>query len=148
MDNQITQALQRYHDRVSHSREVMFTALYGSQNYGLDTPESDVDAYCITVPSKHELVFDYPSGEDPAKNTPSSAYCYDTGKVTVKDIRQMMDAYASSPSTSARPCSRRTSSSTRATRPRSQNSARTQRKSRLRTCISNYVPRKACCRAR
>lgn len=93
MDNRITQALQRYHDRVSHSREVMFTALYGSQNYGLDTPDSDVDAYSITVPSRHELIFGYPSGEDPAKSTPSSSYCYDTGKVTVKDVRQMMDAY-------------------------------------------------------
>lgn len=93
MDNQITQALQRYHDRVSHSREVMFTALYGSQNYGLDTPESDVDAYSVTVPSSHELIFGYPSGEDPVKSTPSSSYCYGTGKVTVKDVRQMMDAY-------------------------------------------------------
>lgn len=93
MDNRITQALQRYHDRVSLSREVMFTALYGSQNYGLDTPESDVDAYSVTVPSRHELIFGRPSGEDPVKSTPSSAYCYDTGKITVKDIRQMMDAY-------------------------------------------------------
>lgn len=93
MDNRITQALQRYHDRVSHSQEVMFTALYGSQNYGLDTPESDVDAYSITVPSRHELIFGYPSGEDPVKSTPSSSYCYNTGKVTVKDVRQMMDAY-------------------------------------------------------
>ena len=93
MDNRIMRALQRYHDRVSLSREVMFTALYGSQNYGLDTPESDVDAYAITVPSRHELIFGCPSGEDPAKSTPSSSYCYGTGKVTVKDVRQMMDAY-------------------------------------------------------
>lgn len=93
MDKRITQALRRYHDRVSHSREVMFTALYGSQNYDLDTPKSDVDAYCITVPSRHELIFGCPSGEDPAKNTSPSSYCYDTGKVTVKNIRQMMDAY-------------------------------------------------------
>lgn len=93
MDNRITQALRRYHDRVSLSREVMFTALYGSQNYGLDTPESDVDAYSVTVPSRHELIFGYPSGENPVRSTPSSSYCYGTGKVTVKDVRQMMDAY-------------------------------------------------------
>lgn len=93
MDNRITQTLRRYHDRVSLSREVMFTALYGSQNYGLDTPESDVDAYSVTVPSRHELIFGCPSGENPAKSTPSSSYCYGTGKVTVKDVRQMMDAY-------------------------------------------------------
>lgn len=93
MNNRITQALQRYHDRVSLSREVMFTALYGSQNYGLDTPTSDVDAYSVIVPSRHELIFGCPSGEDPVKNTPSSSYCYGTGKVTVKDVRQMMDAY-------------------------------------------------------
>lgn len=93
MNNRITQALRRYHDRVSLSREVMFTALYGSQNYGLDTPESDADAYSVTVPSRHELIFGCPSGEDPVKSTPSSSYCYGTGKVTVKDVRQMMDAY-------------------------------------------------------
>lgn len=93
MNNRITQALRRYHDRVSLSREVMFTALYGSQNYGLDTPESDVDAYSVTVPSRHELIFGCPSGEDPVKSTPSSSYYYGTGKVTVKDVRQMMDAY-------------------------------------------------------
>lgn len=93
MDNRITQTLRRYHDRVSLSQEIMFTALYGSQNYGLDTPESDVDAYSVTVPSRHELIFGCPSGENPTKNTPSSSYCYGTGKVTVKDVRQMMDAY-------------------------------------------------------
>lgn len=93
MDNRINTVLQTYYDAIRKDREVVFLALYGSQNYGLDTPKSDVDAYCVTVPSRHELIFDCPSGENPAKSTPSSAYCYDTGKVTVKDVRQMMDAY-------------------------------------------------------
>lgn len=93
MDNRINAILKTYYDTIRKDHEVVFLALYGSQNYGLDTPKSDVDAYCVTVPSRHELIFGYPSGEDPAKNTPSSAYGYDTGKVTVKDVRQMMDAY-------------------------------------------------------
>lgn len=93
MDNRINTVLKTYYDTIRRDHEVVFLALYGSQNYGLDTPKSDVDAYCVTVPSRHELIFGYPSGEDPAKSTPSSSYCYDTGKVTVKDIRQMMDAY-------------------------------------------------------
>lgn len=93
MDNRINTVLKTYYDTIRKDHEVVFLALYGSQNYGLDTPKSDVDAYCVTVPSRHELIFGYPSDEDPAKSTPSSAYCYDTGKVTVKDVRQMMDAY-------------------------------------------------------
>lgn len=93
MDNRINAILKTYYDAIQKDHEVVFLALYGSQNYGLDTPKSDVDAYCITVPSRHELVFGCPSGENPVKNTPSSSYCYDTGKVTVKDVRQMMDAY-------------------------------------------------------
>ena len=93
MNNRINAILETYYDTVQKDHEVVFLALYGSQNYGLDTPESDVDAYCITVPSRHELIFGYPSGEDPVKSTLSSSYCYGTGKVTVKDVRQMMDAY-------------------------------------------------------
>lgn len=93
MDNRINAILKTYYDTIQKDHKVVFLALYGSQNYGLDTPKSDVDAYCVTVPSRHELIFSCPSGENPAKSTPSSAYCYDTGKVTVKDIRQMMDAY-------------------------------------------------------
>lgn len=93
MDNRINTILQTYYDTIRKDHEVVFLALYGSQNYGLDTPKSDVDAYCVTVPSRHELIFGCPSGENPVKSTPSSAYCYDTGKVTVKDVRQMMDAY-------------------------------------------------------
>lgn len=93
MDNQINTVLKTYYDTIRRDHEVVFLALYGSQNYGLDTPKSDVDAYCVTVPSRHELIFGYPSGEDPVKSTPPSSYCYDTGKVTVKDVRQMMDAY-------------------------------------------------------
>lgn len=93
MNNRINTALKTYYDTIRKDHEVVFLALYGSQNYGLDTPKSDVDAYCVTVPSRHELIFGYPSGENPAKSTPSSAYCYDTGKVTVKDVRQMMAAY-------------------------------------------------------
>lgn len=93
MNNRINAVLKTYYDTIRRDHEVVFLALYGSQNYGLDTPKSDVDAYCVTVPSRHELIFGYPSGEDPAKSTLSSSYCYGTGKVTVKDVRQMMDAY-------------------------------------------------------
>ena len=34
----------------------MFCGLYGSQNYGLDTPTSDVDTKAIVLPTIHELM--------------------------------------------------------------------------------------------
>lgn len=76
--------LQQRHDDMTKSREVMFTALYGSQNYGLAVPGSDVDAYSVYLPTKEDLVFG---------RTRTVTHKTETGNVTGKDIRDMAAAY-------------------------------------------------------
>lgn len=44
---------------IEASREVFGYFLYGSQNYGLADENSDIDMYCITVPSYKEVLFGY-----------------------------------------------------------------------------------------
>lgn len=44
----------------AHEREVMFTALYGSQNYGLATEGSDVDTKSFVFPSFWEVALHKP----------------------------------------------------------------------------------------
>ena len=44
---------------VEANREVFGYFLYGSQNYGLADENSDIDMYCITVPSYEEVLFGY-----------------------------------------------------------------------------------------
>lgn len=44
---------------IEASREVFGYFLYGSQNYGLADENSDIDMYCITVPSYKEILFGY-----------------------------------------------------------------------------------------
>ena len=44
---------------IEENREVFGYFLYGSQNYGLADENSDVDVYCITVPSYEEVLFGY-----------------------------------------------------------------------------------------
>ena len=64
---------------------VMATMLYGSQNYGLDTPESDVDAKTIVVPRLRGLVLD--------KKVSTELRLPDNSLDTVKDVREMFDNY-------------------------------------------------------
>lgn len=44
---------------IEASREVFGYFLYGSQNYDLADENSDIDMYCITVPSYKEVLFGY-----------------------------------------------------------------------------------------
>lgn len=65
--------------------KVAYLALYGSQNYNLDTPESDIDLRAIVVPSLNDLV----RGRKPVSKT----LHIDQGKVEqvdVKDIREYL----------------------------------------------------------
>lgn len=64
---------------------VMATMLYGSQNYGLDTPESDVDAKTIVVPRLRGLILD--------KKVSTELRLPDNSLDTVKDVREMFDNY-------------------------------------------------------
>ena len=73
--------------------KVVGTFLYGSQNYGLDTKDSDIDAKCIVLPSFENIV---------KNNTPVSQVIQDFAvrqnikvkdQIDVKDIRVMFEQY-------------------------------------------------------
>lgn len=65
----------------------MFCGLYGSQNYGLDTPTSDVDTKAIILPTLKELL-----------HYKKVSYCFDVrpgeeGQCDVKHIQLMFDNF-------------------------------------------------------
>lgn len=86
MDNRINAILKTYYDTIRKDHEVVFLALYGSQNYHLDTPESDVDAYCVVMPSVKELTCGMSDGKP-------RHYTFETGTVKVKTLGEMAKMY-------------------------------------------------------
>lgn len=63
---------------------VFYVALYGSQNYGIDTHSSDFDWKAIVVPSLDELI---------SQSKPTSkVYEYQGGQIEVKDIRNYIES--------------------------------------------------------
>lgn len=63
---------------------VFYVALYGSQNYGIDTPSSDFDWKAIVVPSLEDLI---------SQTKPTSkVYEYEWGQIEVKDIRNYIES--------------------------------------------------------
>ena len=94
MDAQyIHNTLKTYYDKASETHEVFFLALYGSQNYGLDTEDSDVDVYGCYIPDKRKLLF----GMDPdSVATPGyhdTVLTFPIGECHLKDIRKFMQTY-------------------------------------------------------
>lgn len=71
-------------DILSKDFNVYGVFLYGSQNYGLSTEESDVDTKAIILPSFHDLVLKQPV---------SKVMDFEWGECDVKDIREMMKSY-------------------------------------------------------
>ena len=59
--------------------EVVMTVLIGSQNYGLDTEESDIDTFTFVLPSFEDLAF--------AREPVSGEFEVEDGKCMYKDIR-------------------------------------------------------------
>lgn len=86
MDNRINTILKTYYDTIRKDHEVVFLALYGSQNYYLNTPESDVDAYCVVMPSLRGLTCGM------SDNKPRR-YTFETGTVKTKTIGEMAKMY-------------------------------------------------------
>lgn len=68
-----------------HPPLVVATMLYGSQNYGLDTPESDVDTKTIVVPRLKGLVLD--------RRISTELRLEDQSLDIIKDVRDMFDNY-------------------------------------------------------
>lgn len=61
----------------------IYTALYGSQNYGLDTPNSDVDSKAMVIPPMRDIILGKPQ-------LSSEIVIPDTGSIcTVADVRAM-----------------------------------------------------------
>lgn len=60
--------------------------LQGSQNYGIDTPESDVDTYLIVLPTLDDLIF-HREPVSKVVDLPNNEHC------VVKDIRLMFDMF-------------------------------------------------------
>lgn len=65
--------------------EVIYVALYGSQNYKMDTPTSDHDFKAVVMPSLNDVAL--------AKNPVSKTLEFGDGLVDVKDVRCMIDCW-------------------------------------------------------
>ncbi len=89
MNNKILSALQYWHDRLSQEygeNHILNIALYGSQNYNIDTPYSDIDVKAIYVPSRDEAILE--------SNWLSKEYHnINNEHCEIKDIREMCKMY-------------------------------------------------------
>ena len=66
---------------------VLGTFLYGSQNYKIDTPESDIDTITILVPSFSDLIFKEPISKQLIMPAGTHEHC------VVKDIRKIIEQW-------------------------------------------------------
>lgn len=81
---EIMEAIKRHHKIVEDAGyHVVMTSLVGSQNYGLDNDESDIDTFSFILPSFEELA----RGEPPKAGIIFS----DDGHCNFKDIRTAFD---------------------------------------------------------
>lgn len=76
----IMEAVKRHHQWVKDKGyETVMTVLIGSNNYNLDTPESDIDTFTFVLPSEEDLAF--------ACEPDSGEFEVEDGKCMYKDIR-------------------------------------------------------------
>lgn len=66
---------------------ILGTFLYGSQNYKIDTSESDVDTITILVPSFSDLIFKEPISKELLMPMETHEHC------VVKDIRKVVEQW-------------------------------------------------------
>lgn len=86
MDEKMQKVLSDAYDFVkSLGYNVWAVNLYGSQNYKMDTPESDYDFKALVLPTFEQVV----SVDKPV----SKVYSYGSGQVDVKDVRVMFNEY-------------------------------------------------------
>ena len=86
------ETLERVHDHFHESlnyfkpNNIVFLGLQGSQNYGLDTPFSDVDTKLIVTPSLHDIIMN--------KQAVSTTHVRENNEHTdFKDIRLMFGTF-------------------------------------------------------
>ena len=85
----ITEHLKLHYDEcVAHygKDKVWATMLYGSQNYGLDTPDSDIDTKTLLIPSPRDVILG-------TKMVSTDLQVSDGGLSNVKDYRAMFQNY-------------------------------------------------------
>ena len=81
----IQQRVEQHHRFVCEhypENQILGVFLYGSQNYDLDTPFSDVDTKAIYIPTFEEVVFEKPISKE--LHLPNGEHC------EVKDIREFV----------------------------------------------------------
>lgn len=89
MLTQIETALSYWHDRLSKEYgedKILNITLYGSQNYNIDTPYSDVDVKAIFISSLKEAI-------STNKRLSSTLYNEKKEHCEIKDIREMFEMY-------------------------------------------------------
>ena len=86
---EIASVLERHLKEVHNkfAENSFYIGLYGSQNYGLDTPESDIDSKCILIPQMRDVVLGKSQINKDIVIPDNGAIC------TVKDIRGMFDNF-------------------------------------------------------
>lgn len=85
----ITEHLKLHYDEcVAHygHDKIWAVMLYGSQNYGLDTPDSDIDTKTLLLPSPRDVILDN-------KMVSTDLQISDGGLSNVKDYRAMFQNY-------------------------------------------------------
>ena len=83
MEQKITHSLNSHLTRVNENHTLIYIGLYGSQNYGLATEESDVDTKAIILPSVSDIAL--------GKKMVSHTLSFDDGaQCDVKDVRYMI----------------------------------------------------------
>lgn len=82
---EIMPVLSSYASEISKTHDLMFVALYGSQNYHMDNADSDIDAYAVVIPSKRDLIY----GKKTNRKLETRH-----GIVTVKTIDDMLRMYS------------------------------------------------------
>lgn len=81
----IQEKIQYHYDYICkhyNKDQILGVFLYGSQNYGIDLPTSDVDTKAIYIPTLSELAFEQPLSKEFI--LPNDEHC------EIKDIREMV----------------------------------------------------------
>lgn len=80
----IKKILKQEYEVLSKQYTVLGVFLCGSQNYGLNTEESDIDTKVIVAPSLRDLILGSPA---------SKTIKFDCGECDIKDIREIVNNY-------------------------------------------------------
>ena len=84
MDSKGRQYIDKIIEELGSKYNIAYIGLYGSQNYGLATENSDYDFIAIVIPTLDDLI---------ANKSYSTTHNFDFGQVVIKDLRFMVDQW-------------------------------------------------------